>query len=225
MATSIALKEDLVIPFIGSLREFRAWALSEDFPDGRRIDYLAGRIEVDMTPEDYYFYGAVKVELVGVLGNSVKSGDLGDLRVDRTRVSNAEADLSVEPDLVFISFETLESDRARLIPKITEEPDRYVEVQGSPDLVVEIVSDRSKTKDNVRLPAAYWRAGVTEYWLIDARSEALIFRIEQHGPSGYEAAATSPEGFQYSAVLKQWFRLARRRDRRGGWAFDLDTRL
>jgi len=224
MATSVALEEGFEIPFVRSLDEFREWARSDDFPERGRVDYLAGRIEVDMTPEDYYSHGGLKVEVIRVLGDIVKAGDLGDLRSDRTRVSAPEADLSAEPDLVFISNETFESGRARLVSKVTGEADRFVEVEGSPDLVVEIVSDRSVTKDNVRLMAAYWRAGVAEYWVIDARGEELAFHVHRRGPSGYEPAAGDPGGHRHSSVFDRWFRLARRRDRRGGWAFDLEHR-
>lgn len=224
MATTVALDETLEVPFVASLEEFRAWALSDGFPDRARIDYLAGRIEVDMTPEDYYAHGGLKVEMVRVLGDIVKEGDLGDLRSDRTRVSNPAAGLSAEPDLVFVSFETFQSGRARLVTKVTEEADRYVEIEGSPDLVVEIVSDRSVTKDTVRLPAAYWQAGVAEYWLMDARGKELVFRIQRRGSLGYEPAGADGEGFQHSGVFQRWFRVTRRRDRRGGWAFDLEHR-
>jgi Uma2 family endonuclease len=105
---------------------------------------------------------------------------------------------------------------------VTEEADRYVEVEGAADLVVEIVGDRSVTKDTARLPVAYFRAGVLEYWLMDARKESLVFRIHQRGPSGYVPVPVDADGFQYSAVFGCWFRLARRRDRRGGWSFDLE---
>lgn len=221
MAASVVLHEQWEIPFVGSLEEFRVWARSDDFPEQGRIDYLAGRIEVDMTPEDYYSHGGLKVEVIGVLRDVVKAGELGDLRTDRTRVSNKQADLSAEPDLVFVSFATFESGRARLVGKANAEADRYVEIEGSPDLIVEIVSDRSVNKDTLRLPAAYWRAGVRECWLLDARGEELLFRIHRRGPSGYEAETPDEAGFQNSAVLERRFRLTRRRDRRGGWAFDL----
>lgn len=224
MATSIALNEDFEVPFVGSLTEFRQWALSDDFPDRGRIDYLTGRIEVDMTPEDYYSHGALKVEVIRVLGDIVKAGDLGDLRSDRTRVSNTEADLSAEPDLVFVSHETFERGRAQLTAKATGEADRYVEVVGSPDLVVEIVSDRSVKKDTERLPACYWKAGVAEYWIMDARGEELQFHIQQRGTENFDPAPSDTDGFQQSAVFQQWFRLTRRRDRRGGWVFDLERK-
>ncbi len=224
MATSIALDEDIEIPFVGSLSEFRRWALSEGFPVRGRIDYLTGRIEVDRTPEDYYSHGALKVEVIGVLRDIVKAGDLGDLRSDRTRISNSLADLSAEPDLVFAFHETFESGRAQLTAKATGEADRYVEVVGSPDLVVEIVSDRSVKKDTERLRAAYWKAGVAEYWLMDARGEEVVFHIQQRGTEGFGPAPSDEDGFQHSAVFQQSFQLRRRRDRRGGWVFDLERK-
>ena len=221
MATTVALGEGLEIPFVRSLSEFRQWALSESFPERGRIDYVTGRIEVDMTPEDYYTHGILKIEVIGVLRDVIKAGDLGDLQSDRTRISNLDADLSVEPDLVFISHETFESGRASLVAKATGEMDRYVEVVGSPDLVVEIVSDRSVKKDTVRLLEAYWKAGVAEYWVLDGRGEEVVFHIYQRGPEHYESATSDADGFQQSAVFQQWFFLRRRRGRRGGWAFDL----
>ena len=51
-----------------------------------------------------------------------------------------------------------------------------MELEG-PDLVVEIVSDSSVTKDTQRLPLSYWQAGVTEYWLVDVGGERLSFQI------------------------------------------------
>ena len=79
-----------------------------------------------------------------------------------------------------------------------------------------------ESKDTVRLPATYWQAAVPEYWLMDARGEELVFHVCRRGVSGYEPASVDAEGFQYSAVFDRHFRLSRRRDRRGGWAFDLE---
>jgi Uma2 family endonuclease len=222
MTTSVALRDDVEIPMVGSLDEFRQWARSDAFPERGRIDYLAGRIEVDMSPEDIYCHAVLKVEVIGVLGPLIKSRGLGNLCSDRTRISVPRADLSAEPDVLFISYESLESGRVRLVAKASGEPDRYVEVEGPPDLVVEIVSDRSLTKDTVRLAEAYWRAGVREYWLMDARGEELLFRIHYPAPSGYVSAAADAEGFQDSRVFGCRFRLIRRRGRHGGWAFDLE---
>jgi len=225
VASTVVFEEQVEIPLnLRSLAEFRRWALSDGFPERGRVDFLAGRIEVDMSPEDFFCHGTLKVELIRVLSQQVKDARLGHLVTDRTRVSCPDADLSVEPDIVFISKDTLETGRARLVPAATGEPGRYVELEGAPDLVVEIVSDRSVVKDTRRLPEAYFKAGVREFWLADARSEQLIFLIHDRGDAGYQAVEPDSEGFQSSAVLGRVFRLDGQRDARGNWNFDLRER-
>ncbi len=216
------LEEQFEIPMdIRSLADFRAWAVSECFPERGRIDYLDGRIEVDMSPEDLYCHGKVKTELVVVLGQRIKQRGLGDLYTDSTRVSCPSAQLSVEPDLVFISEQSLSSGRVRLVSKASQEPGRYIEVEGPPELVVEIVSDASVKKDTQRLSAAYYKAGVDEYWLVDARKEPLVFHINRRGSSSYEPVAPDADGYQRSAVLSCGYRLHRRQTAPGRVAFDL----
>ncbi len=223
MASSVIFEERVEIPFFHSLSEFRAWALSDDFPERGRIDYIGGRIEVDMSPENLFFHGSIKTEVVGELRDVVRSAGGGYLFSDRTRVSSPDADLSAEPDVVYLSAETIDSGRVRLVPSAGGEPDSYVELEGAPDLVVEIVSDSSVAKDTKRLPISYWRAGIAEYWLVDARRERVLFRIDARGADGYGPAPVDGEGFQLSTVFGRRFRLERRRDARGRWVFDLQS--
>lgn len=222
MTAAIFLEEQLEIPTIRSLSDFRRWAMSERFPERGRVDFIAGCIEVDMSPEDLFRHGTPKTELIRVLAGLVKTGGLGELLSDRSRVTCPAADLSAEPDIVFVSEQSLEHGRARLVPKVGVESDRYIEIEGAPDLTVEIVSDSTVRKDTVRLPRAYWRAGVREFWLVDARRERLIFRIHRRGKSGWLVAKTDAEGLQASRVLGRRFRLTRRRRPRGRWIYDLD---
>ena len=221
MASTVVFEEQVEIPLdLRSLAEFRRWALSDDFPERGRVDFLAGRIEVDMSPEDFFCHGTLKVELIRVISQRVKDAGSGHLVTDRTRVSCPGADLSAEPDIVFVSNETLATGRARLVAAATGQPGRYVELEGAPDLVVEIVSDRSVVKDTRRLPEAYFKAGVCEFWLADARSEQLVFLIHQCGEAGYRAVEPDSEGFQRSSVLDRRFRLDGSRDAGGNWTFD-----
>ena len=224
MASSVIFEERVEIPYFRSLAEFRAWALSDDFPERGRIDYIGGRIEVDMSPENVFFHGSVKTEVVWVLGNIVHSDGSGYLFSDQMRVSCPAADLSSEPDVVYLSDDALDSGRVRLVPSAGGEPDSFVELEGAPDLVVEIVSDSSVAKDTRRLPTAYWCAGIAEYWLVDVRRERLLFRIQARGADGYEPAPVDEEGFQLSTVFGRRFRLERRRNARGRWVFDLQSR-
>jgi Uma2 family endonuclease len=222
MATAVVLEEDVEIPMdLRSLADFRRWATSDDFPERGRIDYIAGRIEVDMSPEDLFRHGTLKGEIHGVLYQLVKEHNLGHLFFDRARVSSPEADLSAEPDIVFVSHEALAEGRVRLVPGAAGGAPWYVEMEGAPDLVAEVVSNSSVAKDTRRLPAAYFKAGVREFWLADARREPLVSRIHRRGESAFEPVEPNAEGFQRSPVFDCAFRLDGRCDPEGKWMFDL----
>ena len=57
--------------------------------------------------------------------------------------------------------------------------------------------------------ALYYRAGVREYWLVDARFAEIAFTIHHWTPDGYRVAVGA-EGFSPSLVLERSFRLVRR---------------
>ncbi len=224
MTTTVVFEDQIEIPLdLQSLADFRQWALSDDFPNRKRgrIDYIAGRIEVNMSPEDFFCHGTLKTEIAGVLYQHIKQGNLGYLVTDSTRVSSVQGDVSAEPDIVFIAHKSLASERVRLVPKAGGAPGRYIEVEGAADLIVEIVSDSSVTKDTQRLPAAYFNAGVTEFWLVDARHKTILFQIHGRGPNGFEPVTSDREGYQTSAVFRHRFRLDGNRDPQGNWRFDL----
>lgn len=224
MATTIRVDEDVAIPTtIQSLAAFRAWATSHAFPDRGRIDYIDGSMEVDMSPEDLHTHGKVKLAIATVLWPLAESEELGEVYSDRARVSVPAADLSAEPDVVFVSEESLDAGRARLVPGAGGEPDRFVEIEGPVDLIVEIVSDRSVVKDTRRLPQQYFQAGVTEYWLVDARREDLTFQIHRRGESAYEAVSPDVDGYLPSAVLARRFRLTRLRNSRDRLTYRLEA--
>ena len=224
MTSVLIFEERVEIPLnVGTLTEFRRWATSDKFPETGRIDFISGRIEVDMSPEDLFCHGTLKGEIYAVLQRRSKRYDLGHIVTDSTRVSCPTAELSAEPDVAFISYASLDAGRVRLVPK-TGRTDRYIEIEGPPDLVIEVVSDSSVHKDTERLPKAYSRAGVPEYWLADARGEELIFRIYANGPGGYQPVETDGEGFQESGVMGCRFCLVRSRDKRGYWQYDLSEK-
>ena len=206
----LVLDYDLEIPMdIANLDDFRKWAQSEQFPESGRIDFLGNRIEVDMSPEDLFCHGTAKMEISTVLYLHVQQEKLGFVFTDRARISSPAANLSVEPDIIFLSHESRRSDRTRLVPKASGQEGRYVEIEGAVDLVVEIISDSSVTKDTKRLPAAYYQAGVCEFWLVDARSDDLQFQIHHRGESQFEPARPDEDGFQFSQVFQRRYRLER----------------
>jgi Uma2 family endonuclease len=219
---TILFEDSLEIPDgLRKLADFRRWAQSASFPEHGRIDYISGRIEIDTSPEALYSHGRLKVELVMVIGQLVKERGLGDLFSDTTRISSVRGDVSAEPDLVFVSFDSIRTGRVRLVPKSSGKQEDFIEIEGPPDLIVEIVSDSSATKDTKRLPPAYFAAGATEFWLVDARREKLVFRIHSRGIEGFVARRADRDGYQRSDVLDRRFRLDRRRDELGHWQYDL----
>ncbi len=221
---AVIFEESLAIPAaVHSLEAFRRWARSDRFPERGRIDYLGGDIEVDMSPEDLFTHGTAKMTISAKLHSLVTTADFGMVFVDRARVSSIEADLSAEPDVVVLSWESLDSGRVELVPN-KNRPGRFVEIQGAPDLVVEIVSDSSVGKDTKRLPRRYAAAGVRELWLVDARSETLKFEIRRLEGSAYVAQPRDGAGWITSPVLHQRFRLRRFRGRHRSWRYELNVR-
>jgi Uma2 family endonuclease len=222
---AVVLDDGLRIPAsVHSIARFREWAHSAAFPERGRIDYLGGDVEVDLSPEDLFTHGAVKTAVAGVLFQLVVETELGNLYIDRTRVTSAEAGLSVEPDIVVVLWESVELGRARHVPAAGKGPARFIEIEGAPDLVVEVVSDSSVVKDTRRLPERYARAGVREYWRIDARGDALVFEIQIQGESGFTCQVTDEEGWQPSGVLGCSFRLTRFPGRHSSWRYQLEHR-
>ena len=146
---------------------------------------------------------------------------MGKLYPDGALVSNEAAGVSNNPDASFLSGATLRSGRARLVPR-ARKADHYREIEGTPDWVLEVISDSSVQKDTEKLRIAYHKAGIPEYWLIDARGEEILFTILSWRSSGY-AAAPVKEGWRRSKVFGRDFRLTRRRDEFGLWEYTLEV--
>jgi Uma2 family endonuclease len=220
MAT-VLLDQEIEIPTIEDLEGFRRWALSEEFPQRGRIDYIAGRIEVDMSPEDLFTHGTLKLQIAGRIEDRVLEQELGYAFCAETRISSVSGDLSAEPDVVVITRTSINNGSVKLVPKASAKKGRFVEIEGAPDLVAEIVSDSSVIKDTQRLPEAYFEAGVKEFWLVDARGDELIFRLQRRGANSFLAAPIDDDGYQFSQVLDAWYQLERHEDSQGFWRYRL----
>ncbi len=79
------------------------------------------------------------------------------------------------------------------------------------------------TKDKSKLRDRYHRAGISEYWLIDARGEVVDFQILRHGKNEYEAAERDGD-WQKSKVYGKKFRLRRVEDEIGSVDYRLDVK-
>ncbi len=207
-------------PGVKDLRSFRAWLHSDDFPEFIRASYIAGNIEVEMSPEEQETHGKLKVELVVTLGLLVRERRLGHLYTDRMALISNEADLSTEPDVMFCSWEARQSGRVQAAEWV-EGSGRLVELIGAPDMVAEIVSRSSKKKDTKQLREAYYNAGIPEYWLIDARGDHIDFQLLVHGEREYQSVAPDADGYRRSSVFGVSFLLTRQLDPLGEFDYRL----
>lgn len=216
--------EDVRIPAAAHTASgFRAWIHSDRSPEFGRIDYIGGDIELDMSPEDLHTHGTLKAALAAALFALVAKVGRGYVFIDRTRVTAPAAGLSVEPDLVVVLFSSLDAGRVRQIPSSRKGPGRFIELEGAPDLVIEIVSDTSERKDTERLPPRYAAAGVPELWLLDARGDQLRFEIKALENGAYQTVEGQPEGWTRSRVLGNAFRITRRAAPHSGWLYELES--
>jgi Uma2 family endonuclease len=222
MTTTLFVDGDSVcIPaWVHDLDSFRHWARSDEFPDTGRICYLNGEVWVDMTKEQFFSHNQVKNEFNISLGGFIKTNRLGRYVPDGMLLSNKEADLSAQPDGAFVSKESLAAGRVRLVEGKKQ---GFVELEGTPEMVLEVVSESSVGKDYKELRELYWRAGIPEYWLVDARGERLTFEILRHTSKGY-AAARKQGHWQKSTVFDKSFHLKRRADEQGNPEYSLAIR-
>ena len=206
--------------WVHDLRSFRRWVHSDESPETRLICFLDGEVWVDMSREQLFSRNQTKHEFSCVLGPLTKSDRLGRFFPDGVLVTNVAANLSAQPDGTFVARRSLQSGKVQLVEGADE---GFVELEGTPDMVLEVVSASSVTKDTVTLMELYWRAGIPEYWLVDARGDRLSFEIYRHTPEGY-VAARRQGGWVRSRVFGKSFRLTRRKDELGNPEFTLSVR-
>lgn len=205
-----------------TLEGFREWAKSDEVPDHAKVTFVDQEIIIDMSGEELQAHAVVKSAVCYPLLRITDELDLGFFLLDGALVTNEAANVSNIPDATLATWDSLEADRVRLVPS-TRRPGCYQELEGTPDWVLEIVSDSSVTKDTRRLRNAYHRAGIPEYWLIDARGEEVTFQILLHQPDGY-GPAPGRGGWQTSRVFRHRFKLERFRGRLGYWRFQLHAK-
>lgn len=135
------------------------------FPDdGKRHEIIEG---------DHYVTPAPKTKHQRVLNNLSGLFYIYLQRTNAGRVFSAPTDVVlsemdvVQPDLLFVS-----ADRASIV---TED-----NIQGAPDIVVEILSDTTRRTDEVIKRKLYERYAVPEYWIVDPVLETIkIHRLSE----------------------------------------------
>ena len=207
-------------PGVCDLESFRQWAHSDEFPESGWISWLDGELWVDLSMEEFYSHNQVKGAFSLTLMGIAQRSSLGRYVLDRMRWTHPLADLSVEPDGLFFSWETQKSGRIRLIEGAVE---GYMELEGTPDMVLEILSRSFEAKDTRILRDLYWKADVPEYWLVDARGDDPQFDILRRTVRSYRRTENK-DGWLHSSVFGRSFRLVKQTDPLGHPDYLLNVR-
>ncbi len=137
------------------------------FPeDGKRHELIAG--DHFMSPAPITKHQKALRRIFYKICNFLENTPLGELFCAPYDVVFSKIDV-VEPDILFVSAE-----RASII---TEK-----NIQGAPDLVIEILSESTRRTDEVKKRNLYERYGVSEYWIVDPELETIkIYKMTDEG--------------------------------------------
>ncbi|MGL4549925.1 MAG: Uma2 family endonuclease [Gemmataceae bacterium] len=206
--------------WVNDLESFRRWSDDDAYPEYGRIAFLRGALWIDMSKEQLFTHNAVKAEVNSRLYALTRAERLGRYFHDGAFVSNEAANVSNQPDGVFVSSADLAGGRVRVIEGRTR---GHVELEGTPAMVLEVASDSSVDKDTVVLRSAFAAAGVGEYWLVDARSSEIRFDLFVLAKKAYRLPRKAA-GWSYSPAFSRYFRLMRSDAGDGFAEFTLEAR-
>ena len=163
--------------------------------DDQRWELLNG--ELIMAPSPSVMHQTVALNLTWLLHGFVKERGLGRVFIAPLDVILSEVNV-VQPDLLFIS-----NARHHILTDAN--------IQGAPDLVVEILSPSTASRDWRTKLDLYAEHGVQEYWVVDpdaqrvwvmARTESSLVEVAHYGPSD---TLTSPFLQGFTANLSEVF--------------------
>jgi Uma2 family endonuclease len=126
-------------------------------PEDERYELLEG--ELIMSPSPVPKHQRISRELEFEILKVVKANDLGEVFDAPCDVYLDDVNV-VQPDILFISKERL---------NVIGEKN----IQGAPDLVIEIISENTAYRDLVQKKKLYARFSVKEYWLVVPGEESI----------------------------------------------------
>ena len=150
-----------------------------NLPGDERYELIDGELILVASPSE--IHQAILLNLV-LLVQSVHNG-LGRLYIAPFDVVLTDTDV-VQPDLLFVSNERLDIITA-------------ANIQGAPDLVVEILSPSTSRLDRTRKRDLYERHQVKEMWLVDPAESKMWVLLLQDGK--LEVAGEYGEGQSFNS--------------------------
>ena len=144
--------------------------------DDKRYELIDG--ELYLVPSPTPAHQTSLQNLFKKLDDFVQSGRLGRVFVAPLDVVLSNEDV-LQPDILYIS-----SRRENIITEIN--------IQGAPDLVVEILSPGTADRDRTIKRARYFVHGVQEYWMVDPQAKTI--EVLTAGQDDFETVGVYAEG-------------------------------
>lgn len=138
--------------------------------DGNRYEVIGG--ELFVTPSPTRLHQRVVTNIGFELEGFARAHDLGEVYIGPYDVLFGEGDY-VAPDVIFVR-----RDRTHILRKRGAE--------GPPDLVVEVLSEKTSARDRKLKRERYAHFGVAEYWIVDPINR----RVEIHRTTDDKARRT-----------------------------------
>ena len=126
-------------------------------PEGERYQLLDG--EMVLAPSPNTRHQRILLRLVSALKDFAETNGAGEVFVAPYDVVLSDHDVA-QPDILLVS-----NSRSSIVTEAN--------IQGAPDLVVEILSPGTATYDRGYKQSLYSRHGVREYWLVDPDAETV----------------------------------------------------
>ena len=126
-------------------------------PDDRRYELVDG--DLLLTPAPTPYHQRVAGHLFAALLEFVRGRSLGEVIVAPCDVVLSRFDV-VQPDILFVR-----SDRLSIIGEKN--------IQGPPDLVIEVLSPSTEDRDRTLKTKLYARSGVRELWIVDPSAKTV----------------------------------------------------
>jgi len=164
-------------------------------PETERYELIEG--ELLMTPSPVPKHQRISGKLEFNLRRFVTENNLGEV-FDAPCDVYLDNENVVQPDILFIS-----KDRLHIIGEKN--------IQGAPDLVIEIISENSAYRDMVQKKSLYARSGVKEYWIVIPEEELIeIYLLKEniyHLSNAYrkDQALESPNLTGFKLNIKEIF--------------------
>ena len=130
-------------------------------PDDKRYELIEG--ELYMTPSPITNHQRISRKIEFLLEKFVTENDLGEI-FDAPYDVYFDDENVVQPDILFIS-----KDRLNIIGDKN--------LQGAPDLVIEILSESNAYRDLIQKKKLYARFGVKEYWIVVPGEKTIDIHI------------------------------------------------